>query len=141
MLASEVHLRTRSVIRYLTRTEKKDLIHRYGSIKALSEFRVDLPQDYDPDWLQDITLREGVMQDQHYGEVLDEADLLGDSDEDQETIFGGPSFKHQLHTFFKQAVRISSSSSRARPVAPAAPVDSTLLSAGGVAIVVGLDGL
>jgi hypothetical protein len=52
MLASEVHLRTRSVIRYLTRTEKKDLIHRYGSIKALSEFRVDLPQDYDPDWLQ-----------------------------------------------------------------------------------------
>lgn len=60
-----------AIIGLLMRKEKQDLIESQGPMKALSDFRVDFPHDYNPDWLQRLGKREWTKSEEDEANFLD----------------------------------------------------------------------
>jgi hypothetical protein len=74
------------IINLLTASEEQDLVERYGSMKALSDFRLDFPHDYNPDWLQKLDKRRWTKEEEEQAKFLKGTDLLSNSERKQQGV-------------------------------------------------------
>lgn len=71
---SAIIIMLRKVLLYMTTSEREETIAHYGTLQQLSDFHIDLPQDYMPDWLEETHKCEWTGDGKNY-QVLHMADF------------------------------------------------------------------